>query len=418
MESADGHRPEAEGDSAQNAGGPKPAPSLLADPNLDIVFAITLLAVLGVSSVAPVFPTVARELDVAPEATGLLITVFTLPGIVLTPILGILADRYGRKQVLVPTLVLFSLAGSACALARDFQLLLVLRFLQGVGAASLGSLNATLIGDLFHGHRQVQAMGYNSAVLSVGTAVYPSLGGALALLGWYVPFALPMVGLPVALLVLFRLEAVKVETDTGFRSYLGGALEGIRSRKVLGLYLNSLATFIVLYGAYTTFVPLHLAARFDSSAPAIGLIMTVGSLATAVTAMALGPLARRFSQSGLMIIGFALYAVSFLTIPWLTGHWWVALPVALFGMAQGVNYPVVMSMLAALAPTEHRAVFMSGNGMVLRLGQTSGPLLMGGVSATLGMDQVFYSAAAICVAMVLILPWFLSQKQKGPEAGS
>ena len=101
---------------------------LFFDPNLNIIFGITLLAVLGVSSVAPVFPSVARELEVSPEAVGLLITVFTLPGIVLTPLFGVLADRLGRKKVLVPALLLFSLAGASCSLARDFQLLLLLRF--------------------------------------------------------------------------------------------------------------------------------------------------------------------------------------------------------------------------------------------------------------------------------------------------
>ena len=81
---------------------------LILNPDLNIIFAVTLLAVLGVSSVAPVFPTVAQELQVRTEAVGLLITVFTMPGIILTPIFGILADRFGRKQVLVPALLLFS----------------------------------------------------------------------------------------------------------------------------------------------------------------------------------------------------------------------------------------------------------------------------------------------------------------------
>ncbi len=405
-------RPGPAQEARHRAGDPSSTPEghLLLDPNLNVVFGITLLAVLGVSSVAPVFPTVARELGVAPEAVGLLITVFTLPGIILTPLLGILADRFGRKQVLVPAIVLFSLAGSACALARDFHLLLALRFLQGVGAASLGSLNATLIGDLFRGRRQVEAMGYNAAVLSVGTAVYPSLGGALAILGWYVPFALPIVGLVVALAVLSRLEAERAPPTSGFRSYLRDALAGMGTRKVLGLYLSSLVTFIVLYGAYTIFIPLHLAERFDSSALSIGLIMTVGSLATALTASGLGVLSRRFAQHHLIVTAFAFYALSFAVIPRLPGHWWIALPVALFGVGQGINYPVVMSSLASLAPHDHRGVFLSANGMVLRIGQTLGPLLMAGVSAWKGMDQVFLAAAGICAGMVLVLPWFLGRR--------
>ena len=359
---------------------------------------------------APVFPTVARELNVSPEAVGLLITVFTLPGIVLAPVFGALADRFGRKKVLVPALFLFSVAGSSCAMARDFEVLLLLRFFQGVGAASLGSLNATLIGDLFREPRRTEAMGYNASVLSVGTAVYPSLGGALAALGWFVPFALPVVGLGVALAVLFRLESVPVEPGAGLGTYFRDALVGMRNRKVLGLYLVSVMTFIVLYGAYTTFIPLHLSARFASTAFAIGLIMSVGSLSTAITASNLRLLYRHFTSEQLIILAFALYALSFLAIPALPGHWLVALPVALFGVGQGMNYPVVMSLLAGLAPMEHRAIFMSANGMVLRIGQTLGPLIMAGVFAWGGMASVFYAATAICVGMFLILPHLIVKR--------
>jgi MFS family permease len=382
---------------------------LFFDPNLNIIFGITLLAVLGVSSVAPVFPSVARELEVSPEAVGLLITVFTLPGIVLTPLFGVLADRLGRKKVLVPALLLFSLAGASCSLARDFQLLLLLRFLQGVGAASLGSLNATLIGDLFRGREMTQAMGYNASVLSIGTAVYPSLGGALATLGWYVPFALPILGLVVAAAVLFRLEAVEVEPNAGLESYLREALAGMKNRKVLGLFLVSIMTFVVLYGAYTTFIPLHLSQEFGSTALAIGLLMSIGSLSTAATASNLGALTKRIRPERLIINAFLLYALSFLVIPFLPGHWWVAVPVALFGVAQGMNYPVVMSLLANLAPTEHRAIFMSANGMVLRVGQTLGPLVMAAVFAWEGMAAVFYAAAVLCGAMFVVLPWLVER---------
>ena len=184
----------------------------------------------------------------------------------------------------------------------------------------------------------------------------------------------------------------------------------MKNRRVIGLYLVSVMTFIVLYGAYTTFIPLHLAARFDSTPLGIGLILSVGSLSTAITASNLRFLNRFLSPERLITNAFALYALSFLAIPWLPGHWLVAIPVALFGVAQGMNYPVVMSLLAGLAPTEHRAIFMSGNGMVLRVGQTLGPLIMAGVFALGGMNWVFYAAMGICVGMFLVVPWMIERE--------
>ena len=400
------------------ASSPAPAPNrpLHRDPNLLVVFSVTLTAMLAVSAVAPAFPDVARALDVTPEAVGLLITVFTLPGIFLTPVLGILADRYGRKQVLVPALVLFALAGSACSLARSFEVLLALRFLQGMGAASLGSLNVTIMGDLYRGRVLTTAMGYNASVLSVGTAAYPALGGALAMLGWWVPFALPILGLATAGGVLFWLETVEVPRTADLRPYLREALRGMGTRQVLGLLLAALLTFVVLYGAYTTFIPLHLAARFGSSSFSIGLIMTVGSLSTAVTAARLGVLSRFLSRERLIHLSFALYALSFVVIPWLPGHWWVALPVALFGVAQGLNYPVILALLAGLAPMEHRAIFMSAHTMALRIGQTLGPLVMAGAYGLWGMDGVFRAATGMCLALVVFLPLMIGAGKRGHGA--
>jgi MFS transporter, ACDE family, multidrug resistance protein len=72
-----------------------------------------------------------------------------------------------------------------------------------MGASALGTLNVTVIGDIYAGRERSAALGYNSSVLSVGTASYPAIGGALAAFGWFYPFALAFVAIPIGLLVLF-----------------------------------------------------------------------------------------------------------------------------------------------------------------------------------------------------------------------
>lgn len=110
---------------------------LYRDRNLQLIFAISLMAVLGVATLTPAFPQLAEALKVPTKNLGLLITVFTFPTVILGPIIGIVADRFGRKKIIVPSLFIFGIAGTACAFVRDFNLLLLLRFLQGIGAASL-----------------------------------------------------------------------------------------------------------------------------------------------------------------------------------------------------------------------------------------------------------------------------------------
>src|SRR5215213_4452446 len=215
---------------------------------LHVMWGVTLMAGLGTSSITPAFPAIVKELGVSSGQVGLLITFFILPGIVMMPVLGVLSDRYGRKKILVPALLLFGLAGGACAFARDFNVLLALRFFQGMGAAALGTLNVTVIGDIYDGRERSSALGYNSSVLSVGTASYPAIGGLLATFGWFYPFALPFAAIPIAIVVLFSLDNPEPRNDDRLRDYFGSVWENLRDREVFGLIGATLLTFIVLFG--------------------------------------------------------------------------------------------------------------------------------------------------------------------------
>lgn len=377
--------------------------SVLRNRNLHIIFGVTLMAVLGVSSITPAFPVMSKALHINPRQIGLLITVFTLPGIFLTPFLGMLADRYGRKKILIPSLILFAVAGASCAFLQTFNGLLIARFFQGVGATSLGALNVTLIGDLFRGRQRAAAMGYNASVLSVGTASYPTIGGSLALFGWHYPFLLPLFALPIAFVVLFFLETRTIEKTSTLKNYLLMALKAMSQRQVISLYLASLMTFIILYGAYLTYFPLLLNLKFQANSFVIGIIMSSMSATTALTSWQLGRLTRMFSEKSLIKVSYILYTLSLLIIPKVTHEYLFLLATILFGMAQGINIPSIQTLLAGLAPEEYRAIFMSVNGMVLRLGQTIGPLLAGLFFALWGLDGTFLSSAALAALLGSIL---------------
>ncbi len=373
------------------------------DHNLHVLWGVTLMAVLGTSSITPAFPTIVRELGVSSGQVGLLITVFTLPGILMTPVLGILSDRYGRKKILVPALLLFGLAGGTCAFARSFDVLLALRFFQGVGAAALGTLNVTVIGDIYEGRERSSALGYNSSVLSVGTASYPAIGGLLATFGWFYPFFLPFLAIPIALVVLFSLHNPEPLNDDRLKDYFGSVWENLRDREVLGLVGASLLTFIVLFGPQISYLPILMNARFDAPSYVIGLVLSGASLTTALTSTQLGRLTERFSEKGLLRVAFVLYAVALTVVAFVPSLPLLVLPAILFGVAQGINLPNVFSLLNAHAPSENRGAFMATNGMSLRAGQAIGPIFMASAAGALGLTGAYLAAAGLAlVAFVLV----------------
>lgn len=361
------------------------------------------MAVLGVSSITPAFPGIQKEFGISTQKVGLLITIFTLPGIILTPILGVLADRIGRKTILIPAIFLFGIAGVVCGFTRSFDLLLLFRFLQGVGAASLGSLNVTLISDFYSGSERPAAMGYNASILSVGTAAYPSIGGALASIAWYYPFFLPVFAIPIGLIALIYLDRKKDLNEQKLSDYLKTAWQSIKDKRVIAVFIASIVTFIILYGSYLSYFPFLLHYKFSSEAYVIGIFMSVMSLSTAITSSRLGKLTEKYSEKSLLKAAFFFYIISLAIFPFIQTQWLLIIPLILFGIGQGLNIPSLQTLLANLAPSENRAAFMSMNGTVLRLGQTLGPLVMGAIFGWLGITAVFIAGALLAAGMLIVV---------------
>lgn len=369
------------------------------EKNKIIIFGITLIAVMGIASITPAFPGIIKYFGISTQQIGWLIAAFTLPGIFLTPVTGILADRFGRKLVLVPALFVFGIAGFLCSFMRDFHSLLALLFVEGIGAAGLSSINITLIGDLYTGEKRTALMGYNASILSIGTAAYPALGGFLAAFGWQYIFYLPLLALPLGVFVIFGLNNPEPKNQQGMGEYFRRIWKDINQRSVWGLFLVNMLVFVLLYGAYLTYFPILLYERLQASSVQIGLMMSIMSLVTAATSSQLGRINKRFQSKTILLFGVSFYFLSMLSL--LISQSWIQVicSVMVFGLGHGLLVPSIQNLLVGFASIKERAAFMSVNSMVLRIGQTIGPLLIG-VFYAIGSLQATFIAGAI-VAMMM-----------------
>ena len=376
---------------------------LFLDPNLIIVCSITLIAVMGVSSIAPVLPAIVAAFGISIEESGWLIAAFTVPGLVLTPITGFLADRLGRKRVLVPSLVVFAAAGHGCMYAEDFGELLALRIIQGAGAAALGSLNATLIGDLYTGNARATAMGYSGGMFSASAAGWPLVGGAVAVFGWRYPFVLPLLAIPVALIIAYGLRNPEPRGSDRLSVYFSKVAAGVRQGSVAVLFFAGFAAFTLLYGAKITFLPFLLEAEFGADSVDIGVVFGVSSTGAIVGSVFLGALTRRFRARSILLGAFAAMVAALAATPLAATMWIIMLWGALFSAGHGIAVAMAMVLLTETAPAEQRGAVMALNGMMFRLGQTVGPLLMAALFVGGGMDAVFWGGAVVGVVAMLLL---------------
>jgi MFS family permease len=387
------------------------------DVNLQIIISVTLMAVLGATSINPALPAIAQDFQISPQQIGWVITAFVVPVAIGTPICGVLADRWGRKAILVPSLVLFAIAGVACAFAQNFRALLAWRFLQGVGAASLETLALTLISDLYTGKALTSAMAFNASMIGISLAVYPLMGGGFASIGWRYAFALPLVAVPVGFWVWrsLQLPKPKYDLDFNFKVYLNNIWRSIQYRQVIALLFAVIALFVLLFGAYFTYIPI-LAASLGASEIVIGSLLASMALSLAFTSSQLGRFARSLSELSLIKISFLVYTLALVVTPVIHNVWLLFIPSVLFGVAHGMVFPATQALLGELAPATHRAGFMAVNATVLAVGQALGPVLAGLAFSVWRIEGVYYASAVFAIATFVLLRYLLPHTRRTNHA--
>ena len=377
--------------------------SILRDSNLYLIFSISLISTLGVSTVSPAFPEIMAALKISESQVGMLITAFSIPGVILAPFIGVLGDRLGRKKVIVSSLFIFGISGVSCMFTNNFDCLLFLRIFQGIGASGLVTLAATVVGDLYTGNRVPEAMGYNSSVVSFSLMVYPSVGGALAMVDWHLPFILPVAAIPVGIMVITLLHNPEPVKSSSFGDYLRGSWHCLKDVQLIGLFLAGSMGFVILFGAVQTYYPLLLASSFGASALVIGLIFSGGALAMAVSASQMGRLHQKYSVKTLLAVAFSIHAVDSVLVLNITTTALLVIPVFAFNLANGIIVPTVVSAVSRRASLEYRAMVMSVISTMLRLGQTIGPPIMGLLFVIGSFEWVYYGSALMALLMMLVV---------------
>lgn len=384
------------------------------DANLLIIICISLIAIGGVVGINPVMPNIAKSLNIPPQNIGLIMTSFLIPSTVGTLVFGALADRFGRKKVLIPSLLVFGIGGILCASANNFRSLLEWRFVTGIGAASLESLELTLIGDLYSGKMLTSAMGFNSAMMGIAATIYPVIGGILGEASWRYPFLLSALAFPVAFLIAKKLKISKKQNNTqklNLNIYLKSTFNNLKNPQVLGLLFTVFSLFVIELGAFYIYIPTFASTKLGASGAEIGILLCSQSVAFSLVASQLGFLASRLSEKSLIVLGFILCGLSLIIMPVMHSTWSLIIPCIIFGVSLALILPTLQAMLAEIAPEGCRAGFMALNVTVQSLGRALGPLFAGIAFSAWGMEGVFYSSAVLSIITVVIFGLLLTSKK-------
>ena len=381
---------------------------------------VPFLMVLGNSMLIPEFPAIKNALQINQFQVGLLITFFSAPAALAIPVLGYLSDRIGRKAIMIPALLLYGVGWAICGFAsmimeNPYNIILLGRVVQGLGAAGTGPIAMALAGDLFKTTERSESMGILEAANGLGKVLSPIIGAAVALIVWYALFfSYAILSIPAALLVWWLVKEPKGQVQSQpFKQYIHSMLD-IFNKKGVALLLNFLGGMVVLFILFgvLSFSSNILDTTFGLTGVTKGAILSVPLLTLSLTAYLTGFYLRNVKKYYKLayLVGLIIVAVAMGILPFCCRSLIVyPIMLGLLGLGSGLILPAINTMVTSASRSEQRGGVTSLYGSVRFLGVALGPpafsLMLGG-----GTFFMFAVGSALALLISLLGYFLISEK--------
>ena len=370
----------------------------------------SMLMLMGGAAVAPALPLIQEYFSDSSEfMVSLVITLPSLAVAVTGLIIGGLSDRFGKVNTLVVSLVVFTIGGVASYFLDDLVLILVMRFILGVGIGGLSSAVTALMAEYYVGASRVKVLGYQSAAMGIGALVLETAGGSLASIGWNAPFLIYLIGIPILILCVVSMkEPAKREAPSPEEL---AQPKRKANMKTVAICYAAIFMCQMIFFLLPTKLPTFLE---DPSTPdyisttMVGLFLGVTGIMQAVVSVfyrRIVAVIRPFMVMccGFLVMGFGLSLLLFSpTVP-------VALlAMILAGCAVGLISPAVTNTLAGEASSSNSGKIMGGYSTFMNFGQFAISLVSVPLLAYVVNDYIpdlcgLMGVVALVIALLFIL---------------
>ena len=369
---------------------------------LSLVYATSVALVMGVNFIQPALPAMTQPFGVSDAAIGLVMTMLTAPAIFLAPFFGVVADLFGRRQLLAWGLILYGIFGAAMAFAPTFTWLLFFRAMQGVAYSAVIPLTIVLIGDLLDGDHEIGGQGLKVFLDRVGYLVLPPIGGLLATIAWYWPFTIYILTVPLGIAAFFWMPETKGNRRGGTKAYLGDMLRLTRHPRLLVAFAAGFLRFFLDYG-FLTYFPLFLVRTHGISTATAGLLYTFFSVGAMITSSQAGRLAAGRDKAHLLFAAFLISGLAVIAVPLLPGVWLVGSALFFYGLANGVISPMQKSLLTQNAPTELRGGIVSFDRLIQQVSKTTSTSIVGILLISASLPTIFWFLGILSLISVVLM---------------
>lgn len=379
------------------------------------IASVPLVLVLGNSMLVPILPDMEQKLGISNFQSSLVITLFSLAAGVFIPVVGYLSDRFGRKAVMVPSLIIYGSAGILAgfgAVWQSYATIIAARAVQGMAAAGTAPIAMALVGDMYKGGTESKALGLTEAANGTGKVLSPIIGSLLALIVWYAAFfAFPAFCALSLLAVLFFLrEPKRSKEPQPLKAYIQGIGSTMKEKGrwlITSFFAGSFGLFI-LFGIlfYLSNVLEEDPYRIDGVMK--GLVLAIPLLAMVIASYVTGSVIKKngLLMRWLMNIGLLAMTAALAAAIFFPDRLYALISLlTVSSIGTGLLLPCLNTMITGSVTQEKRGMITSLYSCLRFLGVAAGPPLFGWM-----MEQshrlVFMSVAGLSL-VTLVLVFFL-----------
>ncbi|MFB4210570.1 MFS transporter [Shouchella sp. JSM 1781072] len=384
---------------------------------------VPLVMTLGNSMLIPVLPTIGSELQVSSFMVSLLITAYSVVAIIFIPIAGYLSDHIGRKQVIIPSLILAGIGGLVAGLAawkidQAYWVIFIGRLLQGIGAAGAAPIVMPFVGDLFKEKQEIsEGLGLIETSNTFGKVLSPIFGALLASIVWFMPFfAFPIFcAISIIMICFFIQTPPKTKKPKKFKQFIK-QVKQIFKREGRWLYTVFVTGGVLMYILFGILFYLSTFLEDSHQIHGVrkGVILAFPLLALCLTSYAAGKgigqdqlKMKWITVAGLSLLTLAVFVISF------NKELYMMLT-ALFaaGIGIGAALPSLDAFVTEGIPAEQRGSISSFYNSTRFIGVAAGPPLF--AIFMKGSHFFTFTGNAILVLLTIILVlWGIRPQKKG-----
>lgn len=384
---------------------------------------VPLIMTLGNSMLIPILPLLEKKLSISKLQSSYIITVYSIVTIFFIPLSGYLSDRFGRKTVIVPALILTGIGGlisgfAAWKMDNAFIVVLIGRVLQGIGASGAMPVVIPLVSDMFEEDEEASAtLGVIETSNTIGKVLSPILGSALTALIWFLPFfSIPVLSTISLLLILFFIKKPKDDEEEAFEmsEYWSQIKDVFKEHKrwLISIFLIGAIVMFILFG-FLFYSSTILEDNHDFKGVTKGFLLAIPLFALASASYITGKLIKddMKKMKWIIVIGVIIGGAATIAIPFAKHYIFLLAIFFICGAGLGMTLPCLDSIISENIEKDVRGSVTSLYSAMRFAGVAAGPPAI----ALLMKKQIYW--IVIVFVILALLAIYLSWRKIYPNKG-